>query len=669
MIGACLFCLVVIRPGSIAAEEFAVSTADDIAAAMQLAQPGDALVMTNGTWLDQTIDFAGIGNSGAPITLRAQTAGGVRLTGTSSLSISGSHLVVDGLNFQDGTVGNMQSIVQFRGSMGDASHSRLTNTQIKNTNPTNSSDRAFWVSLYGTDNRVDHSSFQDQTNSGVTLVAWLDGRETNHRVDSNYFADRERGNENGFETIRIGTSAQSNTNARVVVENNLFERVDGEIEIISNKSNDNIYRYNTIRESAGTITLRHGDRATVEGNFILGGGKSDTGGVRVIGEDHRVINNYIADVGDRAGGAISISAGVPDTPLAGYKQVRNALIGNNTVVNADGPAVKFDHGFGEDDRLLLAEDVTLANNLIYSTQSPLFEGQEGSGWTWASNIAFGASLGIDSREGILEVDPQLVQGADGLWRLSSGSPAIDGGVAISGVTTDMDGQARIGLLDIGADERSVEQIVRKPLTADVVGTTWGRPSAPGAGAFVALQAEEFTQLLDPDNDGDVWAIVQDVTALNGAAIEAPAGSRTDLASDPHETLALYDITFGEAGLYTAYYRARGFSGSTDSFFTPTDFDEDPDQVETLSPDSDFIWELGSSFMISESDIGVPLEFRIGRREGLAQLDAIVFHMDDSLTDEQLDALFVPETGSLVLLLGGMILSFNRSEKRKRKVTR
>ncbi len=659
-----VFLVTVVTPCLAHAAEFTVSNAQDIADAMRLAKPGDTLIMTNGTWEDQVIDFAGQGTAGNQITLRAQTPGGVQLTGNSRLSISGSHLVVDGLNFENGTVGDSQSIIQFRGSLGDATNSRLTNTQIKNYNPTNSTDRAFWVSLYGQDNRIDHSRFQEQTNSGVTVVAWLDGQPANHRIDRNYFADREQGTENGFETIRIGTSSQSSTNANVVVENNLFERVDGEIEIISSKSNDNTYRYNTIRESAGTLTLRHGNRNTVEGNFILGENKDGSGGIRIVGEDHTVINNYIADVDDRADGAISISAGVENSPATGHQQVKNALIAHNTIVNAQGAAITFDQGLGTLDRTLLADEVTIANNLIYSTHDPLFEGGEGSGWTWNNNIAFGADLGISARAGILEVDPQLTLADDGLWRPTASSPAINGGVSLSAVTTDIDGQARIGIVDIGADEFSTAQIVRKPLTADAVGPAWGRPLSPGASPFVALQAENFSSLLDPDGDGDVWTLVADESALNGAAIAAPSGSRTDLASDPHDTLALYDLVFTEAGEYTAYYRARGFSGSSDSIFTPSGFNVDPNITQSLVNDGLFAWEVGGQFIISETHLGMPLEFRIGRREGLAQLDAIVFHTDANLSASQLDALFnqIPEPGTAAALCGGLFWTCTRKTK-------
>lgn len=455
------------------AATFNVSSAEDITNALQNAKPGDELVMQDGTWTDQEIHFASNGSADAPLTLRAQTPGKVILTGTSELQISGRHLVIDGLHFKDGTVDTSEHVVQFRGANGDAHNCRLTNSVIESYNPPDPKDRYFWVSLYGENNRVDHNTFLNHDHSGVTVVVWLDGKPVNHRIDGNHFADRPAGDGNGYETLRIGTSKQSHTDAHVVVENNLFERVDGEIEIISGKSNDNIYRYNTFRACAGTLTLRHGHRSTVEGNFFLGQNKHESGGVRVIGEDHIVVNNYFEAVDDRADGAVSITAGIPNTPANGYQQVKNAVVAFNTFVDLDGPAITLDWGYGGRNRTLLPEDVTIAGNLIVGgTADGQFEGKEGSGFTWSHNIAFGAPLGIPARRGIAEVNPRLRRGADGLSRPVPSSPAVDAIPATPIVTTDIDGQPRTARFDVGADELSDAAVVRGPLTDDDAGAVW-----------------------------------------------------------------------------------------------------------------------------------------------------------------------------------------------------
>ena len=643
------------NPASLQAATFNVSSAQDIENALELAQPGDTLIMQNGDWTNQSIDFEGFGTASNPITLRAETPGGVILNGSSNLRISGDHLVVDGLHFQGGNASSAGHVVQFRGSNGEATNSRLTNSVIESYNPPDISDRYFWVSLYGEGNRVDNNRFIDQNHSGVTVVAWLDGTPANHVIEANHFADRPEGNSNGFEAIRIGTSSQATTNANVTVQNNLFERVDGEIEIISNKSNDNTYRYNTFLDSAGTLTLRHGDRATVEGNFFLGEDKDRSGGIRVVGEDHTIINNYLANIDDRADAAISIAAGVVDTPANGYQQVINALIAHNTIVDVNGAGISFDWGIGSSDRTLLPEDIAVIGNLIANTGDEIFEGyQEGTVSAFLDNLVFGAPLGLDAQPGITVADPLLVADADGLLRPSANSPAIDA-ILNSVVTTDFDGQPRIGLADIGADELSTAQIVRKPLSAQDVGPVWfldgpgdpgdpGAPGDPGNGGgnpnprpgTLVIEAENFSSLSDPDGDGNVWTVTSTDDASGGQAIQAPSGSRSD-ASD-HDTLANYDITFDVAGTYTAYYLARGFSSSTDSFFTPDTFGVDPDNTETLVSTGEFAWETGGEFVIDEASINVPLEFRLGRREGLAEIDAIIFDLDGDLSFGELFAL-------------------------------
>ncbi len=81
---------------------------------------------------------------------------------------------------------------------------------------------------------------------------------------------------------------------------------DSDPETISVKSSDNTIRYNTMRSTAGQFTLRHGNRTSVYGNYILGDGQGGSSGLRVYGGDHKIYNNYIAGVN---GVAINIDAG------------------------------------------------------------------------------------------------------------------------------------------------------------------------------------------------------------------------------------------------------------------------------------------------------------------------------------------------------------------------
>ena len=458
---------------SLIAAEYPVSSAQDIRVAMRTAEPGDVLIMKSGHWNNAQIEMSGQGTEAQPIILKAEHPGEVVLTGNSNLSVSGSYITINGLLFTDGYVKDEKYIIQLNGD-----HNRLTNSAIIKYNPPKIDTRYFWVSLNGRDHRVDHNYFSGQNHSGVTTVVWLkDNSPGHHLIDFNYYGQRNKGNDNGFETIRIGTGKYSTVDAHVIVENNLFEEVDGEIEAISNKSNDNIYRHNTFRRTAGTLTLRMGNRCIVDGNFFLGENKKHTGGIRIISEDHTIVNNYFEGTTGRAGGAISISAGTGkynEKKLTAYPQVRNVVIAYNTFVNNKGPAVALNDGLGKKKRKLLAENVDIINNIFYNdtVNTPLMNGQKNENIHWTNNLVYGAYRDYETTNSITTIDPKFIR--DGLLFRPQNKLATQGSPTPKSpeINTDMDGQTRIDNKGIGADQLSNDPIVYYPLTRQDVGPTW-----------------------------------------------------------------------------------------------------------------------------------------------------------------------------------------------------
>jgi len=254
------------------------------------------------------------------------------------------------------------------------------------------------------------------------------------------------------------------------------------------------------------------------------------------------------------------------------------------------------------------------------------------------------------------VDPLLAVSSDGLFRPSTGSPAIDAAPSSTLFLNDMDGQPRDGLFDIGADEASGAQITRIPLTANDVGAAWFNYTPPASwppptqlppGEFVVVEAESYSSISDPNNDGNVWTTISVAGASGGQVIKAPGGSRTNLPG-LHDTLSLYDVTFTDQGDYRAYYLARGFSGSSDSFYTPDDFGSDPADTDNISSNGVFRWENGAEFTIDSSNVGAPVQFRLGRRESDTEIDAVIFHQNGSLSAGQLDAILESATTPNVL---------------------
>ena len=215
---------------SISSKNIIVSTATEINGGSWSA--GDTIVMKNGTWTNQSISFRAFGTITQPIVLLAETAGSVILTGSSKLSFSGSYIEISGLYFKDGTLSGSE-VVSFRtSSLLFAENCRLTNTAIVNYNPALNTVDSKWVSLYGANNKVDHCSFVNKTNSGTLLVVWLvNGVTPSHIISDNYFGYRNSNLDstgaeiNGQEIIRVGDSGTSMTTASVTVERNAYKGV------------------------------------------------------------------------------------------------------------------------------------------------------------------------------------------------------------------------------------------------------------------------------------------------------------------------------------------------------------------------------------------------------------------------------------------------------------
>lgn len=471
------------------AAETTCGNVPELHAAFRAARPGDVILMRDGTWTDAEIVFQAAGEAEQPITLRAATPGRVVLTGRSRLRFSGTWLVVDGLRFERCNSPAISDTVEFRTASsrtsGYATHSRLTNCSFIDCSPPDKNTNTRYVSLFGFDNRVDHCYLAGKTNLGPSLVVWLAGEPVRHRIDHNHFGPRPELGFNGGETMRIGDSTTSQQNARCVVDENLFTACNGEIEIISNKSCENVYRHNTFIDCEGTLTLRHGHRNLVEGNFFFGHGKPKTGGVRIINEDQRVVNNYFADLGGEGTfAALCLMNGIPNSPLAGYDQIKRAVVAFNTLVNCRQSIVVGYQSPTRGEASLAPRDSMFAHNVIVSSAAPLVRVMTGpADMSWRGNFFFGATPGVRDELRAEAIDPRLARQRDGLWRPAADSPVVGAARdALPDVALDIDGQARGAKKDAGCDQQSRDPIAFRPLTEADVGPLWRHvPGETGGG--------------------------------------------------------------------------------------------------------------------------------------------------------------------------------------------
>lgn len=346
------------------AAEIKVTNPSELKSAVASVKPGDRIIMSNGIWKDTEINFNAVGASKDSIFLEAETPGKVILSGNSSLRLSGEYLVAKGLWFKDGY---SKFVITFKDKSKNATNSRVTNCAITDYNPATKAESNHWIELWGKNNRFDNNYIAGKNNDGCTLVVWLKGEENhknNHRIDHNYFGERPPLGSNGGETIRIGTSHNSMFDSNTIVEWNKFEKCNGEVEIISNKSCKNIFRNNLFLESQGSMVFRHGNDCLVENNVFLGNNQPYTGGVRIINEGHTVKNNYFSGLtGQDFRGSLVIMNGVPNSPLNRYNQVKNAKVLNNVFYNCSA----FQLGAGKDEERSLAPITSeISNNIVYS---------------------------------------------------------------------------------------------------------------------------------------------------------------------------------------------------------------------------------------------------------------------------------------------------------------
>jgi len=431
-----------------------VVSAGALAVAVRAARAGDRIELSGGVY--QLFDFLEVeasGTAAAPIVIAAAAGARPEIRGNGSLVIEGSYVTVDGLAFRNsGTVKVSAS----------AKHVRITRNDFHLA-----PGAVNWLSVAGDDTEVDHNQFVGKQSAGVFLQIAGPGTTAMAQrvwVHHNYFADHSFGGANGGEALRLGVSARQHAVAYAVVEDNLFERVNGDPEAISVKSSGNVIRRNTIRDSSGTITLRHGSNNLVDSNLLLGG----TTGIRVFGNDQTVINNVVQDSGRNR--LIEIGGGDRRDDHAGeedHDAADRVLVAFNTAVTSARNSTAMDIGDEDDD--YAPDTVTVANNILVSGYRAA---QVQRGWrlSWVGNLGSGRLDGV--AVGFRAADARLVKDAGGVYRPGTGSAALGAATgSYPAVLFDVDGQARpTAKRSVGADEPATGTVAnRKPATRLTLG--------------------------------------------------------------------------------------------------------------------------------------------------------------------------------------------------------
>lgn len=389
-------------------------------AAIANAKPGDDIILANGTWKDVQIKFIGEGTEKKPITIKAETAGKVFIEGVSDLKFGGKYLVVDGLHFRNG-YSPSNAVVEFnidKETIGY--HCTFTNSVIEDFNKPSRDKADRWVQLRGRHNTLSNCYIAGKTNRGPTVRVDLAGIEhinNYHQIINNHFGPRPpKGGPSG-ETLQIGNSFTSMSPSYTMVANNLFEECNGEVEIISSKTNFNEFRNNVFYKSEGSLVTRHGNYVTIDGNYFIGDGVNENyGGIRIINTGHWVTNNYFFNIiGENFRSPLAVMNGIPKSPLNRYNQVTDVVVAYNTYINCKSPW-QFGVGTNISQKDVLPKSeirsarplrTTVANNVIYNDKGdsqPIIEHDKADGVTFKSNVInnqdveFAAYEGLESKK-------------------------------------------------------------------------------------------------------------------------------------------------------------------------------------------------------------------------------------------------------------------------------
>ncbi len=392
------------------ADQVVVESPQALQVAVAKAKPGDIIYLKDKVWSNAAIQLDGKGIAGAPITIMPQTPGGVIFTGQSYIQISGEYLLIKGFHFKNGYTPKRE-VISFRINNDKlASNCRVSSVVIEDYSQPERFKADAWITFYGKNNRVDHSTFVNKLNSGPLIIAELDderSQRNNHSIDSNYFKGRQRFGSNGGETIRIGVSRYSLTASRTNIVHNYFEHCNGEVEIVSIKSGENKVSFNTFYECEGGLVLRHGSGNVVEGNFFIGNNKPFTGGVRVINPRQRVFNNIFYQLqGSNFRAALAVVNGVPNSLINRYYQVKDAIIEKNTFINCS--SILF--GAGKDaERTLGPENVSFRNNLVLTQHTEVYtDANNDKGIVFTDNALNEAFKGV-LPSGFKKIAPKLIR--------------------------------------------------------------------------------------------------------------------------------------------------------------------------------------------------------------------------------------------------------------------
>lgn len=225
--------------------------------------PGDVVYLTDGTWTLSGVSlFTRSGTVDNPIYILAQTPGGVTVNaGDYQLKFTGSHHVLGGITFGAVSADNNGTV------WADNSFFRMTCCSFPAYNY-----HAFYFActVARTGIEIDNCIFDSQNNSNsLATVQVLGGTFETHAKHKRFHHNEHRNISSSTlddaSALWLGTTAAP---GYTIIENSIFENLDGDPEILSNKEGYICTRHNIFDDCNGAIVQRFAGNSLVYGNWI-----------------------------------------------------------------------------------------------------------------------------------------------------------------------------------------------------------------------------------------------------------------------------------------------------------------------------------------------------------------------------------------------------------------
>ena len=538
--GLCM--LLIACSNSLIVNSIKVTNIDELNKAIDSCKAGDQIILANGIWKDVQIKFRGKGTIDNPITIKAETTGKVTIEGESYLKFGGEYLVVEGLYFKNG-FSPSNAVIDFKISSKDkpdeiSNNCKVTNCVIEDFNKPKRDKSDLWVQFWGRHNTLSNCYIAGKTNRGPTVrvsIAGIESINNYHQIVNNHFGPRPvKGGPSG-ETIQLGDSYTSMSPSHTMVANNLFEECNGEVEVISSKTNFNIFKNNVFYKSEGSLVTRHGNYSMIDGNYFIGDGENENyGGIRIINTGHWVVNNYFYGLkGKSFRSPLAVMNGIPKSPLNRYNQVTDVVVAYNTYVNCSSP---WQFGVGtniaqakvlpkSEIRSARAIRTTVANNIIYNEkglESIVVENDKADGVAFMKNIINNQGVAFkDFDGGIIEASLDLKKISDNMY-IPTGIPndfEAFNGFDFNTIETDL---LRVSRKDNNSIGAIIGKDVFNPniLDKSKYGTTWfsNELEARDPVIHAVTSAEELQTKINRASNGDVISLIKGVYNIDKSVV-------------------------------------------------------------------------------------------------------------------------------------------------------